>query len=84
MSALSSGHAEGPGALAGRIDVVGEGDLAGVAGDQRDLGRREGRAEAGDDRVEARLVGHQRVGVALDEDGLVRSGGSGPLARSMR
>ena len=72
--------------LAGRVDVVGEDDLAGVAGDQRHLGRRERRAETRDHVLEAGLVGHQRVRVALDENGLVRPAhlAAGPLDQVQR
>ena len=62
--------------LAGRVDVVGERDPAPVARAlpyrmrQRDLARRERRAQGCDDVLEARLVGHERVGVALDDDRL--------------
>ena len=61
---------EGAGLLARRIDVVGERDPLRVAGDQRHLLGRERRAQARDDVLEARLVGHQRVRVALDDHGL--------------
>ena len=64
------GHPERAGLLAGGVDVVGERDAVGVAGQQPDLVRGERGAEAGDDVLEARLVGHQRVRVALDDDGL--------------
>ena len=70
MSASSAVDAERAGLLARRVDVVGERDPLRVAGEQRDLARRERGAEAGDDVVEAGLVGHQRVGVALDDHGL--------------
>ena len=70
MSPASAVTPSVPGLLAGGVDVVGERDPARVAGQQRDLAGREGRAEAGDDVVEAGLVGHQRVGVALDDDRL--------------
>ena len=66
------GHAERAGLLARRVDVVGERDPAGVAREQRDLARRQRRPEAGHDVVEAGLVGHQRVRVALDDDRLAR------------
>ena len=66
------GHPERAGLLARRVDVVGERDPAGVACEQRDLARRQRRAEAGDDVVEAGLVGHQGVRVALDDDRLTR------------
>ena len=61
---------ERAGLLAGRVDVVGERDPLRVAGDQRHLLGRERRAEARDDVLEAGLVRHQRVRVALDDDGL--------------
>ena len=57
--------------LAGRVDVVGQDDLTGVAGDQRDLRGSERRAKARHHVLEAGLVRHQRVGVALDEHGLI-------------
>ena len=63
-------HPERAGLLAGRIDVVGQRDPPRVARQQRDLARRQRRAERGHDVVEAGLVGHQRVGVALDDHGL--------------
>ena len=72
MSAGERGHPERAGLLAGRVDVVGEHDPARVSRQQRDLARRQRGAEAGDDVVEAGLVGHQRVGVALDDDRLAR------------
>ena len=56
-----------PGLLAGGIDVVGERDPLRISGQERDLAGRERRPERGDDVVEAGLVGHQRVGVALDD-----------------
>ena len=62
--------AERAGLLARGVDVVGEGDPLRVAGDQRDLLGRQRGAERGDHVVEPGLVGHQRVGVALDDDGL--------------
>ena len=58
------------GALPGGIDVVGEGDLLRVAGEERDLAGRQRRPQRGYNGVEAGLVGHQGVGVALDDDGL--------------
>ena len=61
---------ERPGLLAGRVDVVGQGDLRRVAGEERDLAGRQGGPERGHDVVEARLMGHQRVRVALDDHGL--------------
>ena len=61
---------ERAGTLAGRVDVVGEGDPLGVLEDERDLARGQGRAQRGDDVVEAGLVGHERVGIALDDDRL--------------
>ena len=64
------GHAERAGLLARGIDVVGEGDPVGVARQEADLVRRQGGAQARDDVLEPGLVGHQRVGVALDDDGL--------------
>ena len=66
------GDPERAGLLAGRVDVIREHDPARVARQQRDLAGRQRGPEAGDDVVEAGLVGHQRVGVALDDDGLVR------------
>ena len=67
---LERGRAEGAGLLAGRVDVVGERDPLRVPGDQRDLLRRERRAQRRDDVLVPGLVRHQRVGVALDDDGL--------------
>src|SRR5439155_6286075 len=64
------GHPERPGTLARRIDVVRQRDLAGVAGEEGYLARSEGGAQRRDNGVEARLVGHQGVGVALDDHGL--------------
>ena len=54
------------------VDVVGEHDPARIAGQQRDLARRQRGPEAGDDVVEAGLVRHQGVRVALDDDRLAR------------
>ena len=54
-------------ALAGGIDVVRQRDAWRVARHELDLGRRQRRAERADDVVEALLVGHQRVRVALDQ-----------------
>ena len=68
--ALERLHAERAGLLAGRVDVVRERDPLRIPGEQRDLARRERRSERGDDVVEAGLVGHQRVRVALDDDRL--------------
>ncbi len=56
-------------ALAGGVDVVGQRDARRVAGQQLDLAGRERRAHAADDVVEAGLVGHQGVRVALHEHG---------------
>src|SRR6478672_4859449 len=64
------GHPGAARLLAGRVDVVREDDPAGVPRQQGDLPRREGRAEAGDDVLEAGLVGHQGIGIALDDDRL--------------
>ena len=72
MSPVSAVTPSVPGLLAGRVDVVGERDPVRVARQQRRSVRRERGPEAGDDVVEAGLVGHQRVGVALDDDGLTR------------
>ena len=72
MSPTSAVTPSVAGLLARRVDVVGEHDPARVAGQQRDLARRQRRPEAGDDVVEAGLVGHQGVGVALDDDRLAR------------
>ena len=83
MSPASAVTPSVPGLLAGRIDVVGEHDPVRVAGQQRDLARRQRGPERGDDVVEAGLVRHQRVGVALDDDGLAGPR-IGPLARSIR
>ena len=84
MSPASAVTPSVPGLLAGRIDVVGEHDPLGVAGEQRDLPGRQRGAERGDDVVEAGLVGHQRVGVALDDDRLVPVRRIGPFALSIR
>ena len=66
---LERGHAQGAGLLAGGVHVVGEHDLLRrVADEQGDLARRERGPEARDDVREAGLVGHQGVGVALDDD----------------
>ena len=73
------GHAERAGLLAGRVDVVGEHDPARVARQQRDLARRQRRPQAGDDVLEAGLVGHQGVGIALDDDGLAAGPAHRPL-----
>ena len=51
------------------VDVVGQRDARRIAGDELDLAGRQRRAQAADDVLEALLVGHQRVGVALDEHG---------------
>src|SRR3990172_5815411 len=56
----------------GGIDVVGERDPGGVARGQLPRARRERRAQAADDGLEAVLVGHQGVRVALDDDRLLR------------
>ena len=61
------GHAERAGGLAGRVDVVGERDLLRIARQERDLARGQRGPEARDDVVEAGLVGHQRVRIALDD-----------------
>ncbi len=66
------GHPEAAGRLAGGVDVIGQGDLLGIAGQDRYLARGEGRAEAGHDVVEAGLVGHQGIGVTLDDHRLAR------------
>src|SRR4029077_14183136 len=76
---LELAAAERPRLLAGRVDVVRERDrqlaapvatgLA-VADEERDLAGRERRAQGRDDVLEARLVGHKRVGVTLDDDRL--------------
>ena len=63
-------HPECAGALACGIHVVRESDLLGVARQQRDLARSQRRAERGHDIVEAGLMGHQGVGVTLDDHGL--------------
>ena len=69
---LELADAERAGALARGIDVVREADVQLVvllvAEQHRDLARRQRRPERGDDVREPRLVGHQRVGVALDDD----------------
>ena len=70
--------AERAGLLAGGVDVVRERDPLRVARQERDLAGRQRRPERGDDVVEARLVGHERVGVALDDDGLAGLAGSRP------
>ena len=67
ISSSSDGRAERPGLLAGRVDVVRERDPLRVPGHERDLVRRQRGAEARDDVLEAGLVGHQGVGVALDD-----------------
>ena len=64
---------ERAGLLAGGVHVVGERDAVGVAGQEPDVVRGEGRPQAGDDVLEAGLVGHQGVRVALDDDGLAGS-----------
>ena len=64
---LERGRPERARLLAGRVDVVGERDLLGVSGQERDLARRQRRPERGDDVLEAGLVGHERVRVALDD-----------------
>ena len=56
-------------ALSGRVDVVGHRDARRVARDELDLRGGERRAERADDVLEALLVGHQGVRVALDEHG---------------
>ena len=66
------GHPGAAGLLARRVDVVGEDDPRRIAGEQRDLAGRERGAEAGHDVVEARLVRHQGVRIALDDDRLAR------------
>ena len=71
-------HAERARLLARRVDVVRERDALRVPRQQPDLVRGQRGPEAGDDVLEAGLVGHQGVGVALDDDGLLRSCGSGP------
>ncbi len=63
---------ERPGLLTGRVDVVGERDLLGVSGEETDLARSERGPERRDDVIEARLVGHQCVRVALDDHRLAR------------
>ena len=67
---LQRGRPERAGLLARRVDVVGEGDALRIAGDQRHLLGRERGAQARDDVLEARLVRHQRIRVALDDHGL--------------
>ena len=64
------GHADGSCLLPGRIDVVGQRDARGVAREEGDLAGRERRPQRGDDVVEAGLVRHQGVRVALDDDRL--------------
>ncbi len=61
--------AEGGSALAGGIHVIGQGDARGVAGEQLHLSRGERRAHAADDVLEAGLVGHQGIRVALHQHG---------------
>ena len=72
MSPDERGHACTAGLLARRVDVVGEHDPGGIARQERHLAGGQGRTEAGDDVVEAGLVRHQGVGVALDDHGLAR------------
>src|SRR6185295_18079753 len=50
---------------------IGEGDPVRVSGQEPDLVRGERGPEAGHDVLEAGLMSHQRVGVALDDDGLL-------------
>ncbi len=64
------GRPEGAGTLPGRIDVVGQRDGRRIARRELDLAGRQRRAQAADDVLEAVLVGHQGVGVTLDDDGL--------------
>ena len=65
---LQRGDAQRARALAGRVHVVGQHDLLRrVARQERHLARRERRAQAGDHVVEAGLVGHERVRVALHD-----------------
>ena len=66
------GHPGAAGLLARRVDVVGEDDPRRIAREQSDLAGRERGPEAGHDVVEARLVRHQGVRVALDDDRLAR------------
>ena len=65
------GHPKRAGLLPRRVDVVRERDPVGVTRQQPDLVRCERGPEAGHDVLEAGLMRHQRVGVALDDDGLV-------------
>ncbi len=62
------GGPERGGALPGRVDVIGQRDARRVARDELDLAGGQRRAQAADDVLEAMLVRHQRVRVALDED----------------
>ncbi len=73
-------------ALPCRVDVVSQRDARRVARDELDLGRRECRAERADDVVEALLMCHQRVGVALDQDchALLADGGLGAVDQVQR
>ena len=61
--------AEGGRALTGRVDVIGQGDTRGVAGEQLHLSRGERCAHAADHVLEAGLVGHQGIRVALHQHG---------------
>ncbi len=70
VSAFERRDAERAGLLAGRVHVVGEDDLLGrVADEEGHLARRERGAERRHHVREAGLVGHERVGVALDDHG---------------
>ena len=63
------GGAECGGALPGGVDVVCQRDAWRVAGDELHLAGGQGGTHAADHVLEALLVGHQGVGVALDQDG---------------